>query len=111
MIAPKGGAMLDRLRETWDDWWKVIALFALVIGAVWFVIECNQNERTEFLNCLDDRLPPGYDVLYDTGGSGEPDPYYDLIDRQAAIDTAEECYDDTQGVNSPGDGEPLDDLR
>lgn len=98
--------MLDRLRQSWDDWWKVLGIFVLIGLAFWFVIECNKAERSEFLTCLDDNLPPGYDVLYDTSGSGEPDAYYDLIDRYEAVKVAETCYDDSRGVG--GDGEPLD---
>ena len=96
---------MERIREIWDGWWKVLAIWLLIIGAVWFVWECNQAERSEFLNCFEDRIPPGYDVLYDVF-EGESEPYYGLIDRQQAIDVAEECYDDTRGTNV--DGEPLE---
>ena len=95
--------MLERVRDTWDDWWKVIAIFAVLVGAVLFVWDCNRSERQQFLDCLRDNLPPGADVLYEIY-EDEQIPHYDRIDRHAAIDVAEQCYDDTQGLNSPAAG-------
>lgn len=90
------------IRDLWDDWWKVLAVFALIVGVVWFVIECNQNERTEFLNCFEDTIGEGQTLYY------ADEAYHEQISRYDALDAAKACYDDTQGVNSPSDGEPLD---
>jgi hypothetical protein len=97
---------MERIRELWADWWKLLAIFVVIAGVMWFVWDCNRGERAEFLACMEDELPPGHDVLYDTGGSGEPDAYYDLINRYDAVDVAEDYYDDTQGLSS--DGEALE---
>lgn len=98
---------MERLREWWDDWWKVLGILALIALAGWMVMDCYRGQRDEFLACVADRLPPSYDALYDMSGSGEPQAYYDLIDRYEAMDVAETCYDDTRGVGG-GDGEPLE---
>ncbi len=98
---------MERIRDLWDDWWKVLAILAVIVGAVWLVYDCNQSERDEFLTCFRESLPSGDDVLYEIFRD-EQIPHYDRIDRYEAIRVAEMCYDDTRGTNSPGDGEPLD---
>lgn len=83
---------MERIREFWHEWWKLIGIFVLIGASVWFVYDCNRGERSRFLDCLDSSISSGQTLYYGN------DAYYDQVSKYDAIEAAKTCYDDrTQG--------------
>lgn len=79
---------MERIRELWGDWWKVIGIIVLIGIVIWLVASCRGSEKDRFLTCVDDAVTANSRELY------YADIHHDAVDTYLIHDFVEKCYDD-----------------